>query len=446
MPVYIYTTAISEFFFGKTAFAVRFPSVIAGFLSILVFIQLLRITTKSNKLALLAGLMVAISPWHLQFTRAGFEVSIALFLTLFGVFLIMQDFLRLRKTYFWGVSALVFSLYSYHFSRIISPTLIFFLSILYKKDFFTILKRKYAKIIIGILIILTLPFAFYAFSQAGLVRAQGESFLRDLPKEYKAQNELLNRDIWIVERLIHNYLTYFSIDFLFFSGDSIGRHSVREMGMLYLWQLPIYIFGMIEVIKHLRTNKTHQLFFMWFLIAPLAATLATPNPHALRGLPGLLPLTYIIMIGFFYIYRWISSKKIFLLTSASCIGYWLMLYLHIYYVHYAVRASPDWNSGYKEAILYILDQEKNYDQIQFSYKMEHAYMFLLFYSNFDPAKIQKLTAPALQIGKYVFYQSAHDITDRKILYVAHPIESFPGKIKEKILNAGGDSAFNIWEN
>ena len=72
LPVYIYTTTLSEAILGKTAFAVRFPAVLFGTLTVLVFILLVKLLTGSQKLALLTGLLLAISPVSLQFTRAGY--------------------------------------------------------------------------------------------------------------------------------------------------------------------------------------------------------------------------------------------------------------------------------------------------------------------------------------------------------------------------------------
>ena len=47
LPVYIYLTAASEAIFGKTSFAVRFPSAFFGSLSVVVFMLLIKLLTSN---------------------------------------------------------------------------------------------------------------------------------------------------------------------------------------------------------------------------------------------------------------------------------------------------------------------------------------------------------------------------------------------------------------
>ncbi len=87
MPVYIYLVSFSMILFGKTELAVRFPSALAGTLTIIViFFLTKKLVENENKmkkhasiLALLSAGTLAILPWHIQFSRGGFEVTVALF-------------------------------------------------------------------------------------------------------------------------------------------------------------------------------------------------------------------------------------------------------------------------------------------------------------------------------------------------------------------------------
>jgi len=133
-PVYFYLAVPSIAIFGLNEFAVRFPSALFGTLTVLVTYllvkrifgshELTRIKTRinTNNLALLVSLLLAISPWHLQFSRGAFEANIALFFTVTGAWL----FFKGRKSpYFFILSVLAFVLafYSYHAARVFVPLL-----------------------------------------------------------------------------------------------------------------------------------------------------------------------------------------------------------------------------------------------------------------------------------------------------------------------------------
>ena len=94
MPVYIYLVSGSIALFGKTELAIRFPSAFFGTLTVLAIFLLMRELLQVDKklkpfalpAALGSALLFAILPWHLQFSRGGFEVCVALCFYLFGLF------------------------------------------------------------------------------------------------------------------------------------------------------------------------------------------------------------------------------------------------------------------------------------------------------------------------------------------------------------------------
>ena len=443
LPVYIYLTAFTEAIFGKTALAVRLPSVIFGTGTIAIFMLLVRLLTKSTKFALLCGLLLTISPWHLQFTRAGFEASVARFFTIFGVYLILNYFLRRKPTFFWGVASLVLSLYSYHFSRILSPLLFILLCWWHRDKLKEIIKLKSSRGLILILFLATIPFALYATSTNGLIRARSEFFTKDLPREIRGNT--LKTDSWEVQQLTENYLTYFSLDFLFFSGDPIGRHSVRGMGMTYLWQLPFFLIGLYVAYK--KRGEANKLFFWWMLVSPLSAAFATPNPHALRGLPGSINLTYFVAVGVLTLLPKIMKRRLYLTVFLVIVAYSLSLYLHLYYSHYPRLTSPDWAGGYKEALTYAYNHADKYQKVAISNNISRGYAYLYFYGNFDPNTILAAKDYRRGVGKFIFVDYPYPKPDNeKTLFVSLNTEPWGGTLLETVNNAGGDPAIKIWEN
>ncbi len=80
LPLYVYLTAISEFFFGLNSLSVRLASVLSGvglvFLSFLITKEI----TKNNHYSLFAAFLTALSPWSLFLSRIAVEANLGAFL------------------------------------------------------------------------------------------------------------------------------------------------------------------------------------------------------------------------------------------------------------------------------------------------------------------------------------------------------------------------------
>src|ERR1035437_10026330 len=102
--LYAYLVVPSIFAFGLTTFAVRFPSAVFGIISILAIFYLVRELFANSKykdyLSLLVSLLLAISPWSIQFSRVGFESSIG---TVFNIFTVLFFLKGLKKPWLLAV-------------------------------------------------------------------------------------------------------------------------------------------------------------------------------------------------------------------------------------------------------------------------------------------------------------------------------------------------------
>src|SRR3989344_4276055 len=109
--------------FGLTEFAVRLPSAIFGILAVLFIYLLVRELTSltplslskrgdGGELALIAAFMLAINPWHLHFSRGGWEVNVATTLLLIGVWSFVK-WHKNPKIHFLALSTLHFALSMY---------------------------------------------------------------------------------------------------------------------------------------------------------------------------------------------------------------------------------------------------------------------------------------------------------------------------------------------
>src|ERR1700722_5390802 len=135
LPVYIYLTAGSIKIFGLNEFAVRLPSILAGIFAVVILFFFVRYLTNNLTLAFLAALVLAFNPTHLFFSRAAFEVNLALTFVLGGTYFFVLGATK-KKLLYIILSILFFclGLYSYNVTRLTAPTLLLELIILYRKE------------------------------------------------------------------------------------------------------------------------------------------------------------------------------------------------------------------------------------------------------------------------------------------------------------------------
>ncbi len=438
LPIYIYTTAASIALFGITDFAIRFPSALAGSLSVAMIIILVAEMYPRKRrsiLPLLAGFFLAISPWHIQFSHAGFEANLALLFVISALVAFLQG-LRGRR-YGLVISVIVFLLAfnTYNSARVFVPLLIGAITLIYRKQLKGRGKEITLALIIGTLGLL--PVLPQFISGEALIRARSES--------------IFNRENAMSE-MMKNYLSNFDTTFLFFRGDQNGRHSVRKLGMLYVFELPLIVIGLGQVLKNSKDNKQgKRLLISWLLLAPMPTSLTTINPHAIRSL-NIMPAWHILTaIGLVKIIEQLKKYKIhlrymFAVITSLLIMYNITLYLHQYYVHYPTVTALDWQDGLKETVQIISSRFDEFDDIYISDTLPPIYIG--YYLPVKPWLYQQMNTDE-SIGKLHYFKHAWEVEkseSSKVLFIAphwqKPTEGTPFQ-EVKMIN--GDTVFTIWQ-
>ncbi|MDP2860679.1 MAG: glycosyltransferase family 39 protein, partial [bacterium] len=98
--IYFYLTMPFVKVFGLTELAVRLPSIILGSFTTLIVYFLAKELLMRPAIVFMA--LLAISPWHLHFSRGGWETNLATFFITAGAYL----FLRARRTKSFKIMAL----------------------------------------------------------------------------------------------------------------------------------------------------------------------------------------------------------------------------------------------------------------------------------------------------------------------------------------------------
>ena len=124
---------------------------------------------RKKKTGLLAALLLAISPWHLQFTRTAYEVGIQPFLTAAGLYFFLNG-LRTKKSLKLILAALFLGLgmYLYTASRVFIPLLVFSAVAIYYRSFFQ--TKKLAGTFLLVFFIFLIPTLYLFTTVAGQMR------------------------------------------------------------------------------------------------------------------------------------------------------------------------------------------------------------------------------------------------------------------------------------
>lgn len=375
-PMYVYSLIPSLLIFGKTDFAVRFPSALAGVLTVLVTYFLVK-ELFSYKLAAVAALLLAVSPWHLQFSRIAFEANLALFFFATGIWLLIRSF---RQPPFLPVSAFSFglSIFTYHSLRIIVPLLVLLILIPRISWLKTNFKSTLLAVLVGLIFLALLG---RVISQgAGQARLKTVSIFT-IPAIAAIEDNRL-RYLAFTRQFLIGYLDHFSPNFWFIDADGNPRHHAAGFGLLYLIEAPFLVLGVIYLLRYHR--PVAAILLPWFILAPTASALTSGTPSAVRSLFFLPTFQIFTALGLIYVYQSLKFKKEFVVILLLIFNFSLLTYFDLYYRHTPSETSPGWQYGYKQTVAKVMTIKDKYSKIIVTTEYDQPYIYFLWYGNYDP--------------------------------------------------------------
>ena len=402
LPGQIYASIPGIAVFGLNELGVRITPVIYGTLTVLMLYFLAKALMAKEAPALIASLLLAISPWHIQLTRASFESSFSVFWVIMGLWFLVKGF---KKPKWWILATVPFaiSVYTYNSARVFTPLFLFAVAVIFRRDFW---KHKREAILSGVLFVLfMLPLVPFILSgeakaryklvsitdDAGLVpRIEERRNLSKLPKPLT--NLIHNRVTYVGFYFAQNYLAHFSPSFLFLDGAPHKQHHVQKVGELYAIQAPFVLLGLYYLFK--KKEKFRWLVVSWILITFIpVATTNDSIPNALRTLIAAPPYQILTGLGVYMVYLLLKKRgKLvnysFWTVTALILAIEFYGYLFNLFKIYPGLYSRDWQYGYKQAVSYIRENQDKYDMVVFSRTYGEPHMFTLFFLPYEPANYQ----------------------------------------------------------
>lgn len=386
LPVYIWLAALTVKLFGISEFSLRLPSAIAGVLTMLLGGLIARelftdglsqLKKKTRNLYFSVGylavaLVIAVSPWSVVFSRAGFEGHLGQFIFGLAVFFLLLD---KRKWYFLYLAQIlaVLSTYTYFSIRFIWPVvmLAYFLVLRKRFNWQFLLKILSAFAIYFLILMPMIRSPLYEASNQFRLSTTSVLNMEDWAvksNQYRqlAGNSLIDRLVYhrfVLQgrELLKNYGDNISFNFLFINGDPNLRHGTSQHGLFLLVFAPAFLVGLYKLFDGYKP----QLFFLviWWLASLLPASVPETTPHALRSLNALLPLSIIIGLGLAYLVKegaMSSQKHVYRRWKVfSLIGYGLLIVVAViqfswhYFAIYPQQSAAAWQDGFKELAIEI---------------------------------------------------------------------------------------------
>ena len=406
LPMQIYLSIPGIWIFGLNEIGVRITPVIYGTLTVLLTYFLSLQIFKNRKVSLISALLLAISPWHIQLTRASLESSLAMGLVVGGLLFFLKG---LKNNSYLYVSAILFgfSIYTYNAERVFTPLFIAFLALLYRKRLFsgkTIKKTLFAGFIFLIFVFRLIPTLFNDEAQS---RYKLVSFVDDPGFVLRINESRGNLDLpGPLPKLVHNkathfvyrfggnFLTHFSPSFLFIKGAGHHQHHVQGIGQLYLIEAPFLLAGLYFLFKK-QKKETRRLFIGWIVLAAVPVSITFDSiPHALRNLvvlPSyqlLCGYGFVTLTGLFRKRNWVKKSLVFVAVLA--LTFQFIYYLNLYFVEYSIKYSRDWQYGYKQVLEYVYENQDKYDRVIISRHFGEPHIFTLFWLKYSPEKYQTI--------------------------------------------------------
>ena len=409
-PVYIYSAVPFVASLGLTETATRLPAVMWSIIALVSLAALGKLVSGTWTTGYLATFFMAVSMWHLQYSRKSVETGSLLALSTLATALFLRG---LKKPISLLFSALFFALATAAYSpgKLFVPLFVAALLLIYRRQLRVV--KTHALTFLVVLTIVSAPIYLDGlFGKSGM-RFHDLSIFTDptIPSEINLQRldfalasgvplqvgmqprvidkALYNKPVEWSWRIIRNYLTTFSTDFLFIKGDPEARHSPAKdsIGMLHLVEIVPLLLGFIYIAIRLNTPSS-KLVLAWLLLAPLPAALTRDGGnHAARLLILLPALILTITHGVVFL-----RQKSKLLVALFALSFFVFAFsdLAYYFTRYRFESAGPFQWSFKPAIELALKYSSEYPQVYVDLYRDTGLMAYLFYSRFPPADFQSL--------------------------------------------------------
>ncbi len=367
LPFYFATLPVK--IFGLNTFSTRVTSAFFGSLSVIAIYFLVMELFKMRKLSLISSFMIAISPMHIHFSRIAYTNIFGSFWAILTIIFFIKIIKKFDyKIFIFGIISLISSIYSYQAFRVILPLVFLTLPLFLFKEFKKDLKKKIILPLLGTIIVL-LSF----INPVSRARSSNNTSLINTPAlvENFSEDNIAGTKL-LVTRIFHNkleiagldfakrYLWYFDPKTIFIEqSSSSGRHFIPGIGLVYLVELPFFIYGLLKM-------KKSFVPLLLLAIAPIPGAMVADSVSFTRSVFLIYPISIISAYG---IYQLTEKFKLNILLQILIVGLFaanFSFFVHQYIVHKTFHHPWYSDVGLVEMVEGVKKKIDNYDKVVIS--------------------------------------------------------------------------------
>ncbi|MCK5845178.1 MAG: glycosyltransferase family 39 protein, partial [Victivallales bacterium] len=281
-PVYFYPAVLSVRLLGLNRIGARATAVFFGMLAVVAVYFLALELFGAVHVALLSAFLLAVSPWHVHFSRFGVEVSSFPATFILSLLFLLRGLKRHPANLILGAVFAGATFYSYPIALVFVPLFLAGFLLIYRAR----LRERTAWAAAAVFIIAAtfVPVAGSVFNRTGMTSyvqktsITGELFHSKTTEHLLAKGDPVSRAIASSRftrsayGFVTNYFGYVRPAFLFLRGDTVsilhndGRHGMTLYGSYFFMLIGLFSFAR-------RRGKSGLVILWWFLMFPVGASL-----------------------------------------------------------------------------------------------------------------------------------------------------------------------------
>lgn len=423
--------------FGLNEWGVRLTAAFFGIALIIVWSWLLKTISVDKKVNLLSCLLLAIVPWQVQYSRAGYELTMMSTFLVLGIIFWVKA-LRSKKNWLIlgaGVCNVV-ALYTYNTANLYVPLLVLAGLMVFGWQWKKIFKLFLVGFVLALPLIINIlwgkaadRFSLFSVWNNKEVAAKVND-LRNEDGNSTISKVFYNKFSISIKKIFFNYTNALGSNFLFNEGDVTFRQSLHYVGNLFWVMLPLIVFGLYKAFSFKKKVELSDKFILLItLLAPIPSSLTIDGyNHASRLFLLSIPLTYWAAKG------WASLNKKLYWIAFFIVALEFSNYQFYYWHNYRLESWKWWHTGYKELMSDIQTERQDYQRVLIDNVYEPSLIRYLFWNKVDPRSIYGLVD---QMDTKVdgYYNGFH--LENNVYFV-----DFKGPIKPELLVKGTLYAFS----
>ncbi len=405
LPLYPLVDIPFIIIFGLNAVAVRLPSAIAGASLVYLIYQLSYQFFQKKKLALLASLLMAISPWGIFFSRISYEANLATSMLALAAIFFSKYYYQKKSSFFLVPTALLLGLtiFTYHAFVLFAPLFAISLALLVLTAKRTEIKKwKYLSLsimifFIGLSVYSTLSSGSInklsstsLFDDKHMINERVDIIRGDKANESEIGKKVLhNKYTAVAYQILQNYTLSYSPTFLFDKGGEKFLHNIGNFGNFYLIDALFLIVGLVAIAYN--REKRIVVLFLWFVLGPIPSAITTDAPSSTRLFLMLPAFILVSSYGFYALFIFFTKySKVGLLIKIILLISLLtnfIYFLDAYYIHMNYHRAQFFHYGYKE-VVELTNKYPNFKVVMYD-PTNFPYISFLFYNRYDPQRFRK---------------------------------------------------------